>query len=257
MYEPDLVQTFPASGITQIDVQLVAGELTIEATDRADVRILASGVSANPELIPTLRAESQTLRIDGQAAYALNALQEMGRVKLLIQLPRRLNVTLGMLTGTLQLTGEYETLDIRLRFGSIMGCAPARQLKIRVFAGDVRLGRLRGAADVQLSLGDLTMAWAHLDGGEEIVVQTFVGETVLDLPDHMTLVNGRAAREALPPTDGFTVTPDAEMLAGGGGCVLAAYSGFLMSPPPSATLRWKAAQTARASTVRRPPFSRW
>jgi len=192
MYEPDLVQTFPATGLTALRLHIVAGLVTIEACQRDEVRILVNGIRETPALMPGVDREGDLLRIDGENEPALALLHQQERLKMIVQIPMGFAVTMRMLAGTLQLNGGFERLDARLRFGSIEGCAPARRLKIRVFAGDVRLGGLTGAADVQLSLGDLTMAWAHLDGGESILARSFVGETRLDLPDHITLRGGQA-----------------------------------------------------------------
>jgi len=194
VYEPDLIQTFPAADLAALRLQLVAGVVTIEASPRDDVRLLVNGIRENPALMPAVERDGDLLRIDGESESALALLHQQERLKLIVQIPLCLAVTVRMLAGTLQLDGLFERLDARLRFGSIEGCAPARRLKLRVFAGDVRLGGLTGAADVQLSLGDLTMAWAHLDGGETILARSFVGETRLDLPDDITLRDGQAVQ---------------------------------------------------------------
>jgi hypothetical protein len=192
MYEPDLVQTCPAHGLGAIRLHIAAGHVSIEACKREDVRILINGVRENPALIPHVTRDGDLLRMDGENENSLALLHYNERLKLVLQIPVGLAVTVRMLAGTLQLNGIFGQLDARLRFGSIEGCAPARRLKIRVFAGDVRLGGLTGAADAQLSLGELTMAWAHLNGGETILARSFVGETRLDLPDHITLRDGQA-----------------------------------------------------------------
>lgn len=192
LVEPDLVQTFPAMKLTSVCLFLVAGNVTVETSERQDVRVIARGLHDAPQLMPAFSSDGHTLKIDGESETALALLHPDDRLSLTVQIPTGLDLTLRMLAGSLQLNGQFGALDVRLRFGSVSGCAPAQRLKLRVFAGDVRLGGLTGIADVQLSLGDLTMAWATLNDGDLIHAQTFIGETRLDLPDHMTLLAGVA-----------------------------------------------------------------
>lgn len=206
MREPDLIQTLPAADITTLRLHVVSADICIQAHRRDDIRVIASGIHEYAQILPTLTHTGEVLRLDGETESALSQLHQQARLKLTVHIPAELSVTVRMLAGTLQLNGAFDQFDARVRFGSVTGCAPARRVKIRLFAGDVRLGGLTGAVDMQLSLGDLTLAWASLRAGEMVQARSFAGDTHLDLPDHIVLTDGRAVIQAHPHRHGKRAT---------------------------------------------------
>lgn len=212
MHEPDLVQTYPAAGIAHLCLHLVSADIIIETRPRNDVRVIATGIREEPQLLPRLYQENDILHLEGDSESALRMLHLPTRLKLYIQMPAGLGLTIRMLSGSVQVNGVFAQMDARIRFGSVTGCVDAEQTQIRVFAGDVRLGGLTGAADVQLSLGDVAMAWASLDIGETVEVRTVAGKTHLELPDHLVLVGGRAMPANHPSVTKRTTTAYAARL---------------------------------------------
>lgn len=206
MHEPDLVQTYPATGIAHLCLHLVSADVMIETRPRHDVRVIATGVREAPQLIPLLCQDGDHLLLEGDSESALRMLHLPTRLKMVIQIPAGLRLTIRMLSGSVQVNGHFEQFDVRVRFGSVAGCVDSAQTHIRVFAGDVRLGGLTGAADVQLSLGDVAMAWASLSVGDAVEVRTFAGKTHLELPDHLMLVGGKATLMAHAPISKRTTT---------------------------------------------------
>jgi hypothetical protein len=206
MHEPDLLQTYPAAGIAHLCLHLISADLTIETRPRNDIRVIATGIREEPQLLPRLYRDSDTLHLEGDSESALRMLHLPTRLKLHIQVPPGLRLTIRMLSGSVQVKGTFAHLDARVRFGSVAGCVDTPHTQIRVFAGDVWLGGLTGAADVQLSLGDVTMAWASLSLNAAIEVRTFAGKTHLELPDHLVLVSGRAMLATHAPTTKCTTT---------------------------------------------------
>src|SRR5690606_38894750 len=92
VYEPDLIQTLPATGLRALRIDLVAADVAIESCERSDVRILASGIREYPQVMPLVARAGETLCIDGETETAVALLHQLRRVKLIVQVPPTLNV---------------------------------------------------------------------------------------------------------------------------------------------------------------------
>jgi hypothetical protein len=169
-----------ASLVTATRVDIYGGNLRVTADAEGEAWVDQWGATGAPELFPTVSLDDGVLRMHSQPMRAFRNQREMFHFE--IHFPPAAALHVRMLAGTIFLEGGRGDVDLRVRFGTIKGWTDARQVRSKVFAGDILFEDLHGQAHVSVAMGDTRLALRTLRGDERIVATCRLGDVVLDLP---------------------------------------------------------------------------
>lgn len=174
-------KTLPADGFAALQIHAqVLGNLMVcfDATDNAT--IVAAG---EPALLPqTIERQGDTLvvRAENMSAYLKQGQKE--KILCEIHVPRQTSLDARFLGGVLILSGGQGAVNVRGKFGEVVGITDSPEVNIQLGGGDVSLNELRGCANIHVNLGSATLGWSDLVGSERVRVHCGFGAIDLVLP---------------------------------------------------------------------------
>lgn len=177
-------ETVNAAGVTAIDVDVAAADLSVRFDSSDDARLVTNDAFLQDW---TLRVDGDTLIVkspdlvwnwfgtawwDDAAAAVLYLPEEL----------RGSDLALDLAAGSLQAAGEFGDLSVRLSAGDVSVDGSADTLDVDVSAGtaDLELSDVR-SAEYWLTAGDITSR--HLDSPDSVDVQVSAGTLDLTVPN--------------------------------------------------------------------------
>jgi len=181
-----LEQSYPADGLTSVEIEIRRGDMTIEQSP--DSQVLVADFSGGA-LDVDLRVDQtgDTLRIiqtpvesdrDRGGIPLLNDLGlgqlvgQVGRIDLRLRVPatiRRFAVTTGL--GSVQVAPWFDNVKVTTGKGEVNLTAGGAQVDVKCGMGSVRIGRIGESGSIQTGMGEVL-----LGGGEgKVRIQTGKG----------------------------------------------------------------------------------
>lgn len=182
-----LNKRFPAQEISElyVDAQTL-GNLMVYFDAEEDVRVL--GV-AEEHLLPE-RVEVQGNRLVIEAKNFKRFLQqgqaEKIRIEAHVPANTRLDVHFG--AGVVMLAGGEGDVKVSGTLGEVSGYSYARNINIKLRAGDVTLSNILGQATLKMNLGSISLDWSGLTGEENVQAKCGFGKIDLHLPPAVAVV---------------------------------------------------------------------
>jgi hypothetical protein len=142
--KPNYEQNFAPGGHLKLD--LTAGDYTIRGTDAAKIRVFVT--ARDPEKIKDVKFTTASAGANGK----LKISGPHNNIQYLVELPSRLDVTIRLSAGDLEVTGLEGSKDIEMHAGDL----------------NLHVGHANDYSDVDLSVrfGDLNAGpWAVSKGG--------------------------------------------------------------------------------------------
>lgn len=178
---------FPAEQITElyVDAQTL-GNLMVYFDAEEDARVLAV---AEEHLLPN-RVELVGSRLEMEVNNFKNFLKqgqaEKIRIEVHVPVDTRLDVHFG--AGVLMLAGGNGDVQVKGGVGEVSGYTNARNINIKLRAGDVTLSNIQGQAALKMNIGSISLDWLELSGDENVEAKCDFGSIDLHLPAAVAVV---------------------------------------------------------------------
>jgi hypothetical protein len=181
LQDPAIDKRIPATGLEELHVTAqTLGNLMICFDVEDEARVIAAGeIGLLPQRI---EREDGTLYMEGASLRDYVRHGQNQKILIEVHVPVQTRVHVEMFAGVVILNGGEGDVTIQGRFGEVAGVTNTRSLRAHLKAGDVTLYELHGMADIQVSLGSVTLQWSELDGSEQINVRCGLAGVDLHLP---------------------------------------------------------------------------
>ncbi|GEM_PF-2809198 len=182
---PQIVKSIPADGLEELRIDLqTLGNLMICFDVESEATVVVAGET---HLLPQrIERNGNILFVEGRNMGAY--VRQGPKQKFLIEMhiPVQATVRIAFVAGVVILNGGEGDVTIRGKFGEVAGITHSKNIHIQLRGGDVSLNELSGAADIDVSLGSVTLGWTELRGAERVKVHCGFGGVDLLLPADVT-----------------------------------------------------------------------
>ena len=182
-----LYKRFPTAELDElyVDAQTL-GNLMVYFDAADEARVLAI---AEEHLLPERVAlEDKRLVIEANNLREFLKKGQAEKIRIEVHIPEqtRLNVRFG--AGVLMLEGGSGDVTVSGGVGEISGFSKAKNIDVKLRAGDVTLSNIQGQATLKLNIGSISLNWSDLTGDEKVDAKCHLGCIDLHLPPAVAVV---------------------------------------------------------------------
>jgi DUF4097 and DUF4098 domain-containing protein YvlB len=172
--------TFATTDLDDLQIDLHAGDLTIDGTDADEVRIVVRPTRAGEHCRIEVGTEGRTLKVEALLDRGFGR----GRceVDVDVELPSSLTVDADVGAGDIRLDGAASPMTLDTGAGDVRGSAPGPGLRVDTGVGDIQLDALLTAVTASTGAGSVTLSFDSAPAGR-IRASTGVGDVRVTLPE--------------------------------------------------------------------------